>query len=232
MNQRFLIIGANSDIAKACIPLFEARGVSLILAARNPEELPESKHKTIVLDVTQTDDAISKIEGLEFDGLIYAAGILPDNVEALFGVEAENTIQVNYAAAVRLIGHVADRFRAQKSGTIVGISSVAADRGKASNVVYGSAKAGFDHYLSGLRQYLHPSGVRVLTIRPGFVDTKMTAGMHLPKRLTGSKETVARVLVKNSLQGRRNIVYVKPIWRLIMWVLWHIPESLFKKKSL
>lgn len=232
MKQRFLIVGANSDIAQACIPLFEEKGISLILAAHKPNEIQSDKHEVVALDVTETDAAIATIASLEFDAIIYAAGLLPDNETALFGPEANRVMAVNYTSAVRILGVVAERFKTQKSGVIVGISSVGAARGKSSNVVYGSAKSGFDHYLSGLRQYLHPHGIRVITIRPGFVATKMTAGVDLPKKLTASKEQVARTIVKHALQGKRNIVYVKPVWRLITSVINRIPEPLFKRKQL
>lgn len=232
MKQRFLIVGANSDIAQACIPIFEEKGISLILAAHKPADITSDKHEVISLDVTQTDAAIATIASLEFDGIIYAAGALPDNETALFGTDAERVMAVNYTAAVRMLGPVAQKFKAQKSGVIVGISSVGAARGKSSNVIYGSAKSGFDHYLSGLRQYMHPHGVRVITIRPGFVATKMTNGMNLPSKLTAKKEKVARAIVKHALQGNRNVIYVKPVWRLITSIINRIPEPIFKRKQL
>lgn len=232
MSKRFLILGANSDVAQACIPLFEERNVAVILGAHKPKELPASKHEIVEIDVTKPEDAIAKIDQLEFDGVIYAAGTLPDNETALFGPEAENVIAVNYTGAVRILGAIAKKFKAQQSGIIVGISSVGAVRGKTSNIVYGSAKSGFDNFLGGLRQYLYSCNVRVLTIRPGFIKTKMTKGMDLPNRLTASPEQVAQKIVKNALTGKRSIIYVKPIWRPISWILKNIPEPIFKRKTL
>lgn len=232
MSKRFLIIGANSDIAQACIPHFEKASVSLILASHKPNELPTSDHEIIELDVTKTEEAIAKLDDLDFDGVLYAAGTLPDNEEALFGTAADNVIAVNYTGAVRILGAIAKKFIEQKSGTIIGISSAGAVRGKTSNIVYGSAKGGFDHYLSGLRQYLHPKGIRVVTIRPGFVATKMTADLDLPKSLTATPEQVAATIVKHSLRGNRSIVYTKPIWRPISWIIRNIPEPIFKRKQL
>lgn len=229
--KRILIIGANSDIAQACIPLFEQKGISLLLAAHKPELISDVQHEVVSLDVTNTENALQTIESLEFDGVIYAAGTLPDNDEALFG-DSTHALAVNYTAAVRILGHIAERFKKRQSGVVLGISSIAAVRGKSSNVVYGSAKAGFDSFLSGLRQYMVPHKVRVVTIRPGYVATKMTEGMNLPKSLTASAEDVAKVIVKNTLGGNRSIIYVKPIWRPIAFILKCIPEPIFKKRAL
>ncbi|XOV69294.1 MAG: SDR family NAD(P)-dependent oxidoreductase [Fluviicola sp.] len=232
MNQRFLIIGANSDIAQACIPHFEKGGAQLILASHKPNELPEGGHEVIEMDVTKPEEAIQTIASLQFDGVLYAAGNLPENEEALFGPVADTTMAVNYTGAVRILGAVAKKFIDQKKGTIVGISSAGAVRGKTSNIVYGSAKGGFDHYLAGLRQYMHSKGIRVVTIRPGFVATKMTKGLDLPKKLTASPEEVAKTIVKHALKGNRNIIYTKSIWRPISWIIRNIPEPIFKRKQL
>lgn len=232
MTQRFLIIGTNSDIAQACIPHFEKAGISLLLGSHKPSELPESQHEVIEIDVTKPEKAIALLEGIPLSGVLYAAGSLPENEEALFGDLADKTMAVNYTGAVRILSAIAKQFIEQKSGTIVGISSAGAIRGKTSNIIYGSAKGGFDHFLSGMRQYLHPKGVRVLTIRPGFVATKMTADLDLPKKLTATPEQVAATIVKNTLKGNRNIVYTKPVWRPISWIIRNIPESIFKRKQL
>lgn len=232
MNQRFLIIGANSDIAQACIPHFEKAGVQLILGAHKPDEIKNSGHEIIALDVTKTEDALRKIKALNFDGVLYAAGSLPENEEALFGDIADRTMAINYTSPVRILGAISKKFIEQKKGTIVGISSAGAVRGKTSNIVYGSAKGGFDHYLAGLRQYLHPKGIRVVTIRPGFVATKMTDGLELPQKLTATSDQVAKTIVKHATQGNRNIVYAKPVWRPISWIIRNIPEPIFKRRQL
>jgi len=232
MQQRFLIIGANSDIAQACIPHFEQSGVQLILGSHKPEEIQHQDHEVVTLDVTDIDNAIATIKELQFDGVLYAAGSLPENEAALFSDVANRTMAVNYTGAVRILGAIAEKFIHQKRGTIVGISSAGAIRGKTSNIVYGSAKGGFDHFLGGLRQYLHPKGIRVITIRPGFVATKMTKDLELPAKLTATSEQVARTIVKHALKGNRNIVYTKSIWRPISWIIRNIPEPIFKRKQL
>ena len=116
-------------------------------------------------------------------------------------------------------------------GTIIGISSVAGERGRASNYIYGSAKAGFSAFLSGLRNRLFRKGVRVITVKPGFVATRMTEGMALPKALTAHPEEVGAAVVQAE-RHRRDVVYVRPIWRLIMLVIRLLPEGLFKRLSL
>ncbi len=232
MSKRVLIIGANSDIGQCCADLYAAKGCKLILAAHKPEELSYADAEMIEMDLNDVEEAVKRLEDVSCDIVLYCAGRLTENESALFTEAGESVRNVNYNAPVAILGRMAGRFKERGSGVIAGISSVAADRGKASNVVYGSAKAGFDHFLSGLRQYVHPYGVRVLTIRPGYVDTKMTRGMELPKSLTASPEAVAASIVKNTLGGSRNIVYVKAIWRPLMWILKHIPERFFKRKAL
>ena len=115
---------------------------------------------------------------------------------------------------------------------IAGVSSVAGDRGRASNYAYGAAKAGFTAFLSGLRNRLAKQGVHVLTVKPGFVRTAMTMGMKLPPPITAAPDEVGAAIYRAAEQSRRNVIYVRPIWRLIMGIIVHIPESLFKKMKL
>ena len=126
---------------------------------------------------------------------------------------------------------IANDFEKRRSGFIVGISSVAGDRGRKSNYIYGSAKAGFSAYLSGLRNRLHSVHVQVLTVKPGFVRTKMTEGMDLPERLTAQPEEVAKDIFKAQQRGR-DVLYAKGMWRWIMLVIKTIPEWLFKRMDL
>lgn len=119
----------------------------------------------------------------------------------------------------------------EKDLFIAGISSVAGDRGRASNYIYGSAKAGFSAYLSGLRNRLAKCGVNVLTIKPGFVATKMTSGLYLPPKLTVMPEQVANDIFK-AQQSKKSILYTKKLWFFIMLIIKHIPEFIFKKMSI
>jgi short-subunit dehydrogenase len=140
-------------------------------------------------------------------------------------------MHTNYVGAVSILNLVAHDYLQRRAGVIVGVSSVAGDRGRASKLLYGSSKAGFSAYLSGLRNKLAPSGVHVLSVKPGFVSTRMTAGMDLPPLLTATPEQVALAVYKAVIR-RQNTLYVKWFWRWIMLVIRLIPEPLFKKLHL
>ena len=144
---------------------------------------------------------------------------------------AERVMRTNYVGPALLLGALAERFAARGSGILVGVSSVAGERGRAANYVYGSAKAGLTALLSGLRNRLAHSGVQVLTVKPGYVRTRMTAGMRLPAALTATPDAVA-VAVVAALQARRDVVYVPRIWRLIMLLVRALPERMFKRMKL
>ena len=140
-------------------------------------------------------------------------------------------MRTNYEGPSLLLGVFAERFLARGTGSIVGVSSVAGDRGRGSNYVYGSAKAGFSAFLSGLRNRTAGSGVHVMTVKPGFVRTKMTAGMQLPELLLAEPADVGEAIFKG-LSKRRNEIYTGPIWFYVMFVIRNIPEILFKKLKL
>jgi len=140
-------------------------------------------------------------------------------------------MDTNYTGVVSLFNIIANDFEKRKSGFIVGISSVAGDRGRKSNYIYGSAKAAFTAYLSGLRNRLYDAQVHVLTVKPGFVSTKMTEGMDLPEKLTAQPEEVAEDIYKAQQKGK-NVLYTKWIWRWMMLIIRSIPEFQFKKMSI
>ncbi len=199
-----LILGAASDMAIAIAEKFASKGYNIQLAARNVSRLT----------ALQSDLAIkysSRVSTHEFDALefnthktffeeltpkpdvtICVFGYLGENEKAAKNwSEASKIIHTNYTGAVSILNAAADYYVSQKSGTIVGISSVAGERGRQSNYLYGSAKAGFTTYLSGLRNSLFHSGVHVVTVQPGFVYTKMTEDLKLPPLLTAKPEEVA-----------------------------------------
>lgn len=120
---------------------------------------------------------------------------------------------------------------ARRGGTIIALSSVAGDRGRQSNFIYGSAKAGFTAYLSGLRNYLFDKKVHVLTVKPGFMATKMTEGLPLNPKLTATPKQAANSIYK-AYKSRKDVAYVLPIWWLIMMIIKNIPEFIFKKLKL
>ena len=239
-----LIIGAKSDIAKATARKYAEQGYDLFLAARNSEELHEFAGDIKIR--TQRTARVFELDVLDFgshrkfyenlpekpEGAIAAAGYLGDQQKAQSDfAEARKIIDTNYTGIVSLFNIIADDFEKRKSGFIIGISSVAGDRGRKSNYIYGSAKAALTAYLSGLRNRLHSAGVQVLTVKPGFVDTKMTEGMDLPPKLTAQPEEVARDIY-NAQRKNKSVVYTKWIWKWIMLIIRMIPEWKFKSMNI
>ncbi len=239
-----LIIGAKSDMAKAAARKFAENGYDLILAARNSKELDAFANDINIR--TQRQAAVVEVDALAYkthqkfyeslpqkpDGVLAAVGYLGDQPKAQTDfAEAHKIIDSNYTGVVSLLNIVANDFESRNGGFIVGISSVAGDRGRQSNYLYGSAKAAFTAYLSGLRNRLAAANVQVLTVKPGFVDTAMTEGLDLPEKLTAQPQTVADDIFKAVKKGR-NVIYTKYIWRWVMLVIKSIPEFIFKKLSL
>ncbi len=241
---KILILSAGSDIAKALCHIFASKGYDLILAGRDSESLKkdakdyEIRHK-------------GKVEILEWDALnfdshqqVYASiQPAPDLVICVTGYlgeqkNAENDraqmmkiVQTNYAGCVSMLEEAARDMERRKAGGIIGVSSVAGERGRASNYFYGSAKAGFTAYLSGLRNRLFFSGVHVLTVKPGFVKTKMTEGLPLNPKLTAQPEKIA-LDIWNAWHKKRNVLFSLWMWRWIMAIIRNIPEGKFKSMKL
>jgi hypothetical protein len=244
--KRVLIIGATSAIAEATARLFAKRGDALFLAARGAERLQaiaDDLHvrsaapaETAAFDATDFASHAALIHQAEaalggLDVVLIAHGTLPDQkaCEASFDL-ALRELEVNALSFISLLTHVANRFERQGSGTIAVISSVAGDRGRQSNYVYGSAKAAVSTFLGGLRNRLQPAGVHVLTIKPGFVDTPMTR--DFPKgALWASPETIARGIDK-AIRKRRDVIYLPWFWRPVMRLIRELPEPIFKKLRL
>lgn len=239
-----LILGAGSDIAVAVARKFAAAGYDMQLAARHPDKLtPLKSDLSIRFSVTSTlhafDAEMPEQHAAFFDSLpvkpaitICVFGYLGDQQKAETDwKECQRIITVNYTGAVSILNLAAEYYAAQGKGSIVGISSVAGERGRMSNYFYGSAKAGFTAYLSGLRNRLFHCGVHVLSVQPGFVYTRMTEGMPLPKLLTATPELVAQTVYKATL-AKKNVIFVKGMWRWIMLIIRNIPESIFKKMKL
>lgn len=238
------IVGAKSDIAKELAREYAKNGYNLYLGARKVEELQEFqtdlelrssiKVQLIELDITAYEtheDIYANLSEKPF-GVIVVSGYMNDQhkVQESWD-ETLKTINVNFTGAVSLLNIVANDFEKERRGFIIGISSVAGDRGRKANYIYGSAKAGFSAYLSGLRNRLFESGISVLTVKPGFVATKMTEGLDLPEKLTAQADEVAQDIF-NAQQKGKNILYTKWIWRYIMLIITHIPEFMFKKMSI
>ena len=239
-----LIIGAKSDIAKALARKYASHGYDLLLTGRKIEALKAfgddirvryGRKATFaeldVLDYASHRPFYASIEEKPV-GVVFAAGYLGD--PKLAGQdfnEARKIIDTNYTGAVSILDIVAQDFEKRKKGFIVGIGSIAGDRGRSSNYHYGSAKAGFAAYLSGLRNRLSSANVQVLTVKPGFVDTKMTRHMELPGLLTAQPEEAARDIFRAQQKGK-DVVYTKWMWRYISLIIRSIPEGIFKKMTL
>ncbi len=241
MNKSLLILGASSDIARAMARKFASEGWSLLLAGRDPELLSRD-----AADLRLRHNV--NVEALKFDAVEFEshasfwAGLAekPTAVACVFGYlgeqkvserdwnETKKVIDTNFSGAVSILNMVAEYYESRKNGLIIGISSVAGDRGRMSNYMYGSAKAGFTAYLSGLRNRLSRSNVRVLTVKPGFVATRMTEGLNLPAALTASPQKVAEDIFRAQKRGNP-VVYSRWFWRFIILLIVHIPERIFQK---
>ena len=235
-----LVIGARSDIGLAVAHAFAAKGHPIQLAARDAATL-EIDRKDIALrygvavslhdfDVLALETHDAFVDDLpELPAVaICAVGLMGDQIENERDMTAASLVmRSNYEGPAEILGLLANRFDQRGDDVIVGISSVAGDRGRATNYVYGSAKAGFTAFLSGLRNRLAGRGVHVVTVLPGFVATRMTEGMDLPARLTAQPPEVARAILRAVAKGR-NVIYVRSVWWLIMRVIKLIPESIFK----
>ena len=161
---------------------------------------------------------------------VCVVGLLDKRAERDADVAAR-VMRTNYLGPALLMSALARQFAQRGSGVLVGVSSVAGDRGRATNCVYGSAKAGFSAFLSGLRNRLANVGVHVVTVKPGYVRTRMTEGMDLPALLTARPEEVADAIVQ-AVRKHRDVIYVRPLWRWIMLIVRAIPERTFKRLSL
>lgn len=244
MTHPVLILGARSDMARATARAFAALGHTIQLAARNADSLQVEKadlETRYGVEVTLHDFDALDVEGHE--GFVDGLPVLPRIAVCAVGTMGEQeenekdpakavaVLRSNFEGPAIVLGVLADRFVHRGSGTLVGISSVAGDRGRASNYVYGSAKAGFTAFLSGLRNRLAKQNVHVVTVKPGFVNTAMTAHLDLPAKLTAEPDEVADAIVK-AVKKQRNIIYVRPIWWLVMSIICAVPEMVFKKTSI
>jgi hypothetical protein len=239
-----LILGAASDMAIAIARTFAQKKYDVQLAGRNIQRLAH----------LQTDLTIrynSAVTLHEFDALAYATHpsffeqlpVKPDVSICVFGVMtdeeeaftnwnmAERMIATNYTGAVSILNIIAYYYQQQQKGCIVGISSVAGERGRQSKLIYGSAKAAFTAYLDGLRNKLFKHGIHVVTVKPGFAYTRMTDGLQLPALLTATPEQIGNV-VYTAVVRKQNTLYVKWIWRWLMLIIRNIPEFQFKKMKL
>ncbi len=240
-----LILGATSDISRAFIEKTLSNGEKFdtiyLLTSNVLETQRLAQHilvkynqpcKVIELDLMQPID-YGFLETINFSLVFCATGYLGlDSVQGIYDeVNTEKTITINYSKLVPLLNKIAQKLEQKKQGTIIILSSVAGERGRQSNFIYGSTKAAITAYASGLRNYLHKKGIHVITVVPGFMDTKMTKHLTLPKPITASPEQAATKIYQ-AYKNKKDVVYILWMWQYIMFIIKLIPETIFKKLSL
>jgi len=241
-----LIVGATSAIATASARLWAKQGATFFLVGRTPNKLSQvaadlaargATVHTHLLDLNHFDQHKAMLDACyaalgQVDIALIAHGTLPD--QKACEQDAQLAVQEftnNGLSVIALLTDLANRMEAQKSGCIAVISSVAGDRGRPSNYLYGAAKGAVTDFCSGLRGRLFKSDVQLLTIKPGFVDTPMTQGLALPKLLLVTPDKVAQDIVR-AVEKRRDTLYTPWFWHLIMLIIIHIPGPIFKRLGL
>ena len=239
-----LILGANAGIGRALAAEFASHRFDLILAGRDIEELrmlaadlrlrhkiETRAEKLDVVDFANMESSLSDCinpAGDSLEGVVLCAGDLGDPEESKSDFkEARRILDTNFTGSAIALQILANHFESRGKGFICALSSVAGDRGRQSNYLYGSAKGGLTVFLQGLRNRLYHSGVHVITVKPGFVDTRMVFGKaKLP--LVAAPERVARDIYR-AIEKRKNVVYVPWFWQLIMCIIRALPEGVFKR---
>ncbi|MDR0735347.1 MAG: SDR family oxidoreductase [Zoogloeaceae bacterium] len=245
--KRVLIVGATSAIAAACARRWAADGARFFLAARDAEKLAAvasdlgargaSEVIPFQMDASDTPahagmirEAFHAFQGLDI--ALIAHGTLPD--QAACERDAALTLRefgVNGLSVIALLTSLAPRFEQQQGGALAVITSVAGDRGRPGNYVYGSAKAAVSTFCEGLRARLFRCGVTVTDIRPGFVATPMTRGLPLPGWLTSTPEAVAKRIVSGIERGA-DVLYTPFYWYFILCAIRLLPRAIFKRLKL
>jgi len=245
--KRVLIIGATSAIATACARLWAVQGSEFFLVARNAEKLQQTaadlqgrgaKNVTLhEMDATDSQAHPAMLSSCmaalgQIDIALIAHGTLPDQKACEQDVNiALQELANNSTSVIALLTILANQFEIQRCGTLAVISSVAGDRGRPSNYLYGTAKAAVSTFCEGLRARMFKVGVHVMTIKPGFVDTPMTKGLPLPGPLVAKPDQVAQRIVAG-IERKANILYTPGFWALIMLIIRSIPNPIFKRLNL
>jgi short-subunit dehydrogenase len=243
---RIMILGALSAIAEAAARAWARQGASLILVARDPSRLEsvaaDLRARGATAEVAVADLANGEIERTfatlaarlgGVDIVLLAYGVLGDQESAEKDAsEAQRILTVDFTSAARWCLAAADLFEANGRGTLIVLGSVAGDRGRASNYVYGAAKGGLGILVEGIAHRLARRGARAVLIKPGFVDTPMTAFIVKKGPLWAKPEAIARAIVKAGQGGTGPVVYAPGFWRWVMWVIRLMPASLFHRTRL
>jgi hypothetical protein len=241
--KKIVVLGATSGIAQPLLRMMARDGKELLLVARSQERLDAVRTDLLARGaanvLTFEADLVTSQELVvsfakecfpDFDTLLLTYGTMLD--QALCQVSAEHAVrelETNFVSAVAVLTRFAQYFEARRSGTIAVITSVAGERGRRSNYVYGAAKGGLSIFLQGVRSRLYQYGVRVVTIKPGPVATQMTATQDLP--LMSSPEVAAKHIYRALDNPRADVIYTPPLWCLVMSMVRLIPEAYFRKFS-
>ncbi len=245
MSETWIILGATSTMARALARVLAAQGDALLLAGRDMDDLDRlaadcrlrgaAEAQTVAFDARRPETFQTILDrAAAAKGTLNAAvfvGSMPDQSE----IDADpalidGTVTDSFTGPARFLQMLAPMLETRGAGCIVGVGSVAGDRGRLGNYVYGAAKAGFATYLAGLRNRLGRKGVHVLTVKPGPVDTAMTWGLGRLPLMTTPDRVAADIL--KGVSKRRNVIYTAAIWRPVMAVIRAIPEPIFKKMSI
>lgn len=245
--KNILVLGATSAIAMECTKIWASQKSRFFLVGRDEEKLSQtaadlvSRGATSVstygLDLTDSTRFDSMIDTCintigQIDLILLAHGTLPDQKSCESDIDlAIREFHTNCLSSISLLTKLAPILEQQGCGKVVVISSVAGDRGRASNYLYGAAKAAVSTFTEGLRGRLFKSGVHVLLVKPGFVDTPMTKDLNLPKLLVSSPQKVAEQITAG-VEANRNVLYTPGFWALIMLIIKTIPSSIFKRLPL
>ena len=242
MNETWIIVGATSSMARAFARKVAGQGAHVLLAGRDMADM-----ERMAADCTLRGAASAAVLAFDsrkpedFDDIAVKAGECPGVLNVAVFVASmpeqadidldpaliDGTVTDGFTGPARLLHRLAPLMEERGAGAVVGVGSVAGDRGRLANYVNGAAKAGFHTYLAGLRNRMGRSGVHVVTVKPGFVDTAMTWG--LPGLfLVAAPEAVADDILR-AVEKKRNIIYTPWFWRYIMLIIMHVPEFIFKK---
>lgn len=226
MQKTVLILGANSDVAKAAIRLYVDKGYRVIAASRSLDELKTLPVEAMYFDATDFESHSAFYDSLPQKPhiVLYAAGYLKNNEAALLDWEGSfRMMKVHYCGAVSILNIIAMDTKNPHLEKIIGLSSLSGVRGRKSNFIYGSTKSAFTQYLAGLRQYLFSRGITVNVVVAGYIRSKMTAGLDLPESLMLEPSFIARSVVES---GKRFTIVPGFKWKVIYQVLRLMPERL------
>lgn len=245
--KKVVIFGATSAIALACARLWASEQASFFLVARDANKLEQTRADLLARGASQVQNYVLDLNTIaqhgamldfcaqtlgQVDIVLIAQGTLPDQAACQQDVQLSlQEFTTNGLSVIALLTLLANKLEQQGKGTLAVISSVAGDRGRASNYVYGSAKAAVSSFCEGLRPRLFKAGVQVLTIKPGFVATPMTQGLPLPALLLATPEKVAQDIVRAIARGR-DVLYTPWFWQYIMLIIRCLPQRIFKRLSL